>query len=267
MAGIEIITENGSTTPTTKEPTSSPSVPEPPLIAPLDLSVSLNFPGRFYLRGRGADIEWQGHLKIAGNTAAPTVTGQFELVRGSVNLLGKRFTFEHGIIQFPDQQKIQPVLDVTAVHTSGDLTVYLKLTGDVTNLVLSLSSIPAYPRDEILARLLFGRELNQITPLQAVKLAFAVRALSRDDLGFMDRIRNFTGLDQLELQTGEGGSENVIIGVGKYLRENVYFKVEKEIIGDATEITVEIELTPHFRVESQTGSGAHGVQLKWQYRY
>jgi translocation and assembly module TamB len=54
------------------------------------LDIDINAPGRIFLRGRGIDAEFGGSIRIAGNSAAIIPSGQFELIRGRISILGTR---------------------------------------------------------------------------------------------------------------------------------------------------------------------------------
>ena len=61
----------------------------------------------------------------------------------------------------------------------------------MSELDVQITSSPELPEDEILSRFLFGRSLSQISPVQALQIAAAIRSLSGGDgTGVIDRLRN-----------------------------------------------------------------------------
>ncbi len=233
----------------------------------LPLDINLSIPARCFLRGRGLDSEWSGELHGTGTDKEPKIRGEMNLVRGHATILTKRFDLEKGKVTFAGQAPPSPLLDIHAVDETPDLRVNLHVTGPATNIELTLSSVPSLPRDEILSRLLFGRALDEITPQMAVKLALAVRTLTTGKMGLLQRLRSGLGLDTLELKTSEGDQPETVVGVGKYLGEDIYFQVERGMAGDSTQMSVEVELTRHPSIESQAGALNQGIKLKWRYRY
>jgi translocation and assembly module TamB len=247
---------------------------DPPSFAQnTNLDLQVNIPGGCFVRGRGLDSEWEGDLHIRGPAPQPRISGYVAIVRGHLNLLTKRFTLDEGRITFLSQSPPQPELDLTALTSARDLQARIHITGPATEPSLALSSEPALPRDEILARMLFNRDLSQITPVQAVKLALAVRTLtSGGNGGLMTSLRQNMGLDELTIDTQQtdtdsDDSSQVTVGAGKYLRENIYFKVEKGLEEDTGRATVNIQLTPRFSVESTAGSEHQGLYISWSYSY
>ena len=92
----------------------------------------------------------------------------------------------------------------------------------IMNPKISLTSDPVYPRDEILARLLFGRTMNEISPFQALSLAYAASSLTGGSGWGLDPIgtaRNLLGVDQIEVKENKAGQTQV--GAGKYISDRV----------------------------------------------
>ena len=229
------------------------------------LDVKIDLPARCFIRGRGLDSEWQGEIRVAGTAAQPEIGGKIAVVRGHVDFLTKRFDLEESTIRFQKSSPPRPILNITAVNRKKDITIRLRATGPVDAPEITLDSDPAYPRDEIMARLLFNRELREITPVQAVRLAFAVRTLTGSGGDVMEKLRRNIGVDELELRTTEEGE--TVAGVGKYLAEGVYFRVEQSAGEETTQVFVEVELTPNLSLETRTGTMTEGIDFKWSYRY
>ena len=56
------------------------------------LNVVVDAPNRIFLRGRGLDAELGGSVTLGGTLAAIVPTGAIQLIRGRLDLLGKRLT-------------------------------------------------------------------------------------------------------------------------------------------------------------------------------
>jgi translocation and assembly module TamB len=234
------------------------------------LDIRVDIPGGCYVRGRGLDSEWNGELRIQGAASEPQISGFVQVMRGHLDLLTKRFSLDEGRITFLSRFPPQPELKLVASTQVNDLLAKVNISGQATEPSIELSSEPALPRDEILARILFNRNLSQITPLQAVKLAWAVRTLtSGGSGGFMTSLRKNMGLDELSIESGSNDpdSQGVTVGAGKYLTEDIYFKVEKGMEDDAGRVTVDIQLTPRISFESRAGSDHQGLYITWSYTY
>lgn len=204
------------------------------------LDLLLRAPARIFLRGRGLDAEFGGQLRLRGTTADVLPSGRFELVRGRLDILGQRLTLTEGSVQLTGS--FDPVLNVVAETRSGDITARIAVSGPATAPRVTLSSVPDLPEDEILARILFGRDVSRISPLQAVRLASAINTLMGGGGGdVVSRLRDRFGLDDLDVTTSEDGTTTA--RVGKYVGENVYADVTTDTAGKS-EITLNLQLTP-----------------------
>jgi translocation and assembly module TamB len=235
----------------------------------IDLDLTINLPAAVFVRGRGLDSEWKGDLYVTGELEDPVINGNLSVVRGRFIFFDKRFVLNEGAILFFGTVPPDPTIRVLAETRTGDLIINLLMTGQSSNLEISLESVPPLPSDELLARLLFGRNLSSITPIQALQLAQAVRTISGGGgtLDFMSRTRRLLSLDELEVRQEEEGA-GTRIGVGKYVSEDVFIRVERNLASEDSRVMVEVELTPSLNLESDVGTDSRrGVGLNWKHDY
>ncbi len=253
----------------------------PPLFNRM-LDIRISLPGNVMVRGRGLDSEWRGELKLSGEGGRESFTGNLSTVRGTFDFLGKNFKVTSGAIAFHGAFPPEPVLDITAEARARDITARLLLRGPASSLDIKLDSDPPLPSDEILARVLFNRETNKITPMQALRLAEGLRSLSGrgNALDFLGRTREFLGLGQLELREtgrepglspgrkGTGEDKGIGLGIGKYLTEDIYVDVEKGVGSDSGKLSVRVEITPQVTLETEAGlDDSKGIGLHWKRDY
>lgn len=244
--------------------------PAPPSLS-LQLGLKLDFNNQVFVRGRGLDSEWKGALDIQGSADQPIVVGNLQVVRGRFDFLDRTFALTQGMISFFGSSPPAPLLDFTAESKTKDITAILKVSGTASAPQIEITSDPPLPREEVLSRVLFGRSMDKVTPVQALKLAQALQAFSGDKslpvLDLLGGTRKLLGLDRLEFRSGEGKSETGL-GLGKYLTEDVYVDVQKDLSGEGGKVSVEVELTPNLSVESEVGSDAQsGVGINWKLDY
>lgn len=231
------------------------------------LEIALHLPNRVYLRGRGLESEWQGDLAVHGMANAPQMEGKMLMRRGHFEFLDQRFELRKGIIAFDGTNPPQPNLDLEAVsNANNNMVALLRLQGPALSPTLTLSSEPEIPQDEILARLLFDRNRQQLTPAQAIGLAMAIEKLRNGGPGVLGWARDSMGIDQLELagESVESGS----VKAGKYLNDNVFLGVERGLKQGSGKVSVELELTPNITVETEMDEeNKSGVGINWKYDY
>jgi translocation and assembly module TamB len=243
-------------------------------LAPIALAIALDAPGQIFVRGHGLTSEWRSHIDVAGTSAAPSVTGQLDVVNGTLDLLGKTFTIDRGIVRFDGGAAIDPVLDVQASATTGSLTATVNVSGTASAPKIALSSIPVLPQDEILSQVLFGSDVTALTPSQGLQLAAAAASLAQGGPGVLDRLRNSIGLDVLSLGSASGSSgssgsaQGTTVTGGKYIANGVLVGVQQGITSSSSAALVQVEITPHISVNSTFGTAAgSGFGAKYSIDY
>lgn len=218
---------------------------------PLDLVISA--PDRIFIRGRGLDAELGGELRLAGTTANVVPSGAFNLIRGRLDILGKRLTLNEAQLQL--EGDFVPYVRVLASTENDGITASVRLQGRANEPEVSFTSVPDLPQEEVLSRLLFGRGLDTISPLQAAQLAGAVATLAgRGGEGVIGRLRQGFGLDDLDVATDAEGSASV--RAGKYVSDNVYTQVEVDQQGQSR-INLNLDVRPGVTLRGSAGSSGN----------
>lgn len=220
----------------------------------LDLTVSA--PARIFVRGRGLDAEMGGTVRLRGTTEAVVPVGNFELIRGRLNLLGKRFVLDEGLVQL--QGSLVPYLYFSASSDTFGSTATIVLDGPATAPEVHFSSSTGLPEEEVISELIFGDGLNNLSTFQLVQLANAVATLSgRGGEGVVARLRRNFKLDDLDVVADEDG--NSALKAGKYLSDRVYSEVSVGS-GGTSKAQVEIDLNPDLKLRATVGTdGESGV--------
>ncbi len=230
----------------------------------LRVDVNVSAPGRIFVRGRGLDTELRGTLGITGTLDDVVPVGAFEMVRGRFAILGQRFDFRKGQVTL--EGNLDPILNFRAETQSGDVTVFVDVSGSASDPAVTFSSSPELPQDEVIGLLIFDRGLADLSAFQLVQLASAVRELNGGrDNGLFSRIRNATGLDDLDIQTDADGS--ALVTAGKYVEENIYLELEAGSKGN-TRATINLDLSDHVTAKASAGTdGDSGVGVFYERDY
>lgn len=235
---------------------------------PIKLDLTVDVPGRAFVRGRGIVSEWRGRFAIGGTAAAPDLIGDLQVVRGTVDAVGHVFQVTSGTITFVGGGAIDPELDLTAVAETKDVTAKVHVTGRASEPKIELGSDSGLPQEEVLSRLLFGKSAGGLSPAQALQLAQAVASLAGGGGGsVLDDIRRGVGLDVLRVESGEKASDTSL-QAGKYVSDDVYLKVEQGLTPESRRVGVEVRVLPRITVEGDVGAqGSSRVGVKWRYDY
>ncbi|WP_299555061.1 translocation/assembly module TamB domain-containing protein [uncultured Tateyamaria sp.] len=217
------------------------------------LDVLINAPNRIFVRGRGIDAEMGGQLRLSGTTADMISTGQFDLIRGRIDILTKRFELSEGRVSL--QGRFEPYLRLVAETPTSTGSARLVVDGPADDPEVTFESTPAAPQDQVLAQIFFGRDITQLSAFQALQLASAVATIAgQGGEGIVSRLRGSFALDDLDVTSDDEG--NTAVRAGKYISDNVYTDVT---VGgpDGPEVSLNIDLTPNVTARGTVAADAN----------
>ncbi|MCJ2186417.1 translocation/assembly module TamB domain-containing protein [Novosphingobium beihaiensis] len=234
------------------------------------LDLNLRAPDKLYVSGMGLESEWNARFHLGGTSAAPVMTGQVNLVRGTLGFAGHSFDLEEGLITFTGGKTIDPTVAITASDTIEDVDVDVNVSGQAMNPKVGFSSSPSLPDDEVLSRILFGSSVANLSAIQAVQLASSLNSLRGTGGGLnpLGKLRSAAGIDRLRiLGADETTGRGTALAAGQYLTDDIYV----ELITDARGFTatqLEVSVTKWLSVLSQAGgSGANSVNVQIKKNY
>ncbi|HEX6376802.1 MAG TPA: translocation/assembly module TamB domain-containing protein [Allosphingosinicella sp.] len=232
------------------------------------LDLRLRADNRLFIAGMGLESEWAADLRVQGTTATPSILGEADLIRGTYSFSGQRFDVTRGHIAFTGARPPNPRIDIVASSDIDDVTVNIVVSGSANNPQIAFTSSPALPQDEIMARILFGGSVTEISAIQAVQLASSLNSLRGGGGGLnpLGKLRSAGGFDRLRIlgaddTTGRGTA----IAAGFYLSNDIYL----EIITDARGFTatqIEVALSKALSILSQVGTSGGGNNVNVRYR-
>ncbi|MEO1090070.1 MAG: translocation/assembly module TamB domain-containing protein [Pseudomonadota bacterium] len=246
--------------------------PEPPPVddgepAAVQLDVVVEIPGELFVRGGGLVSEWQGSIEVTGDATEPRIEGLIEYRRGQLDLLSRRFTLRRGEIRFDGSFPPDPTIDIEAVTNLDDLTGILAIRGPALDPEIVATSEPPLPEDEVMSRILFGRDAAQLNSIQAIRLAAAIEGLrSGGSKNVLERAGGLVGIDTIDI--GGDSLDTASLKAGTYISEGVFVEVEQGLDAGSGGARVEVDLTSDLKLETSASErGDTGVGLIWRYDY
>ncbi len=240
--------------------------PEPGRPSTVQLDITLAIDDVLRIDGKGLEAFWRGELKARGSLDAPDVSGTLTLARGTFTFLGTSFDLDTGSVTFTGGGKIDPELALTASTQSADVTATVTISGRASQPNITLSSVPALPQDEVLARLLFRKGATQLGPLESLQLASAAADLAGlSQGGLSGMLRRTFGLDIV----GFGGKSGDAVVLGHQITSALYVGVEQSVgATNQHQIVVEWRISRSLSVQSTTTAqtGAD-LGLIWRKNY
>jgi translocation and assembly module TamB len=233
-----------------------------PFDATLNLTISAA--NRIFVRGRGVYAEVGGDLHVAGLASDPRVQGGFDLLRGSLTLVGRRLVFTQGQVRF--HGGVIPDLNLVAETNAGDVTARIAVTGPATQPAFAITSQPSLPQDEILSRILFQRPSGSLSGFQALELANAVATLSGNVDAF-EGLRRTLGVNSLDISTSATGG--ALVGATRAINDRISVGVTTGARPQDNGVNVDLDVTRHLRLQAgvdASGGSSAGIGAQWEYK-
>jgi translocation and assembly module TamB len=185
------------------------------------------------------------------------------LRRGRFDFLGRRLDLTEGRIVAAGTQI--PFVSVTAQTIADDLTAKIVLEGPANAPELTLSSVPDRPQDEILAQILFGRNVENLSAFQIARLISSLQTLAGGRPGTLEFARRGLNVDNFDVQTNAAGQTELTIG--QNLSENVYSDVEIDSAGNS-KLNLNLDLNANTTLRgSVSNDGETGIGVFWERDY
>jgi len=253
-------------------PVSTP--PSPPF--PLRFDLAILGSEAIFINGRGLTSEWKGDFAIGGTFKQPEFLGNLSLIEGEFAFAGRRFKLQHGSVSMPGANYQLPLIDITGTTIEKEISITARLKGPLNRPQLTFQSLPPLPLSAILSYLLFGRDLSDVTGLQALQLAGTIAAVAGEGPDILEMTRKSLGVDRLQIvmtpaKSGEGydGKETVALQVGKVLTPGLIVTIKQSADDSNPDIGIEVDLTHGFTFEAehQQQPDQGKFSLKWNVNY
>jgi len=180
------------------------------------------------------------------------------LIRGNFNLLGRRLELDEGKVTL--QGNLVPYLDFKSTASTSEGSATMEISGLIDAPVIKVYSDPARPSEEALALLLFGDNIQDLSPLALARMAGSLRELSGRGGKTEGSLRDGTGADEAELSF-DG------LGLGGYVADNIYTDFNVNTRGES-ELNINLDVSSNVTVTGTVESdGDTGVGLFFKKDY
>ncbi|NBC36821.1 translocation/assembly module TamB [Novosphingobium sp. FSY-8] len=225
--------------------------------------------GGIRIQGLGLDSQWRANVRLRGALLEPAITGYAELVDGAYEFAGKRFDVTRGRITFDGTSPPDPRLDMVASASINNITATVTVRGTSLRPEIAFSSVPVLPEEELLARILFGSSITQISAPEALQLGAALASLhGGGGLDPINKLRTVIGLDRLRIVDADATQNRQTgVAVGKYLGRRFYGEIVTDGRGYSA-TNLEFRLTSWLALLGSIAStGRQSVNAKIRHDY
>jgi translocation and assembly module TamB len=246
---------------------------------PREISIVVDAPRNLWVRGKDLNIEIglaQGfHIQY---TDRPLIFGTIKLIRGRVDVLGRRFDVQKDSELRFSGNPTKPYLNVTALYTNDaeHVKVYISVQGQGTDVAIKPSSDPPLSESEIYTLIATGRRTlkrgsgaaatpgSQATTIVGSLVASELRKTLSSKLP----------LDVLSIEAGEGGLRGTKLEAGTYLGDKFYvgytgrYGADPYRAENTNAVRLEYQFTPSWHIEAEYGDAKAGsLDLVWTKDY
>ena len=255
-----------------RSPTPAEASAAPPAITLKGL-VEVDVGGPFFVRGRGIDSAWGGHVRLQSDGGPWMVSGSLRPRRGTYAFFGKRFTLVDSRVNFDGSYPSMPMLDITAEYERREILARLRITGRMDDPRLAVESVPERPQDEIMAQVMFGASASRLTPLQTARVGLAVASMARRDSGggsfdVLGRTRDALRVDELGLREDAADASRVELVAGRFVSDRLFLEYSQRVGSREAGVRTEFEINRHLSVETNAGAQMRpGIRLNIKVDY
>lgn len=245
---------------------------EPQIVKNLALDLTIRLPHNTWIKHQDGDVELTGAVHITKRAGGKAIlVGTINVVRGWLNLQGRRFTLSQGQVIFTGGETINPTLDIIAQYRLPQYVVEAVVGGTIEKPTLTLRSDPTLEQADILALLLFGKPVNALGRTE--KTNFQQQALQLTG-GYIaaqiaESVSQALGLEDLGIDLRQVHLTSGRVGFGRYFGPNTYVSASQDLVGKTGhQVTVDHYLSPQWTITtSNSTDGDNTAGITWEKRY
>ncbi len=243
----------------------------------------------FQFKAPNVELTLDGEVKIQGDLPQPVFTGQLNVRKGYFVFLEQKFQFSEGKLLLNEFTGPDVLLDIKANTKVNQVTVFLKISGNLSDPQISLSSQPALSEPEIISLLTLNKnisglsegEIDELLRGEIFNLIFqglSINFLRRAE----NQIAKSLGLDVFRIETifKENGETTPFydlnfkefgLEVGKSITEDLFLSYSTSLDGfSENSFNIDYQFTPDlsftaeintYELEKNSTEIKMGVQL------
>ena len=236
----------------------------------LTLDLAMRAPGNLLVRHPDLTAELSGDIKVSkARQRNIDISGHVDVVRGSFAFQGRRFQLVRGRAAFTGGDKINPSLDIVAQYKVPNYQVEVHISGSAEKPNLTLTSQPPLEQADVLALILFGKPLNNLSQNEQASLQHSAVNLASGFIAasIAKSVATALGLESLGFDEIDFSGDRV--GLGRYIGSRTHVSASQRLTEEhRQEVTLEYEIAPNWKIgTTATSTGDSGIDIIWHKRY
>ncbi|HET6841892.1 MAG TPA: translocation/assembly module TamB domain-containing protein [Candidatus Angelobacter sp.] len=173
------------------------------------LDVALLSTTQMNLASSKVSLQGSANLRLTGTAAAPVILGRSNLTGGEMFFAGNRYVIQHGVVDFLNPVRTQPVVNLQVTTLVDQYNITLNFQGPVDRLVATYTSDPALPPVDIINLLAFGKTTEAAAANPSTPGNLGAQTVLAQGLGEVsNRIEKFAGISHLAIDPALGGDNH-----------------------------------------------------------
>jgi len=222
----------------------------------VDINVHVIFGDRVFVRAAGVDAQLGGDVRIVSKDLSDIKgKGLITVLKGHYKKYGVNLDITRGRVVFTGSAIDSPALDILALRKIGDIRAGVVISGTPISPVISLYSDPPMPDADILAYIVLGHPLgSNKKEADLVFKAASILASSSESTALKEQLKERTGIDVLDIESGNGEISRSMLTIGKYLSPKLYISLGKALFGEGSLFRMRYTISKHWEIETQSGT-------------
>lgn len=222
----------------------------------VDINVHVILGDRVFLRAEGVDAQLGGDVLVVSKDLSDIKgKGLITVLKGHYKRYGVNLDITRGRVVFTGGAIDSPILDILALRKIGDIRAGVVISGTPASAVITLYSDPPMPDADILAYIVLGHPLgSNKKDAGLVFKAASILASSSESTALQEQLKERTGLDVLDIESGNGEISRSMLTIGKYLSPKLYISFGKALFGDGSLFRIRYTISRHWEIETQSGT-------------
>ncbi|MGZ5790466.1 MAG: translocation/assembly module TamB domain-containing protein, partial [Burkholderiaceae bacterium] len=222
----------------------------------VDTDIKVSLGDGITLQGRGLDAVLAGQIHVTNDSRqALHAQGTLNVSKGTYNAYGHKLAIEKGALLFNGPIG-NPALDILAMQRGQEVEVGVAVSGTVLAPRITLVSEPTVPDTEKLSWLVLGHGLDTAggSDLSALQAAAGALLSGRESGGMQSQLANAFGLDEINVKTDQGNTQQRVVTLGKRLSSKLEISYEQGIESVSSVLHLRYTLSKRLTLEGEAGT-------------